>query len=636
MIPRPTGEFSLIEVDGMRELIHSMTDAHRDLREATGELHAGMASAGMSTARLHDVDRIADWVDSCLPDLRRRLSLASELARHVPDGTPVRIDEEDLLTTDAAEERGHELARILEADGTDQEKLARLGDEIVPHLNDPDVMESFFTGLGIEKTQLLPAMIEQSRHPQGRRLLALFSQGLATAISVPYPSSDLLAIRQAFSDEPKHPEQAWTRMALLQDGRFPPVWLADAVRTNALDEFVGDADFPDQNGHAKLRLSGSRFALAFSALRHNPAAARRALDNPEYTVKDYVQRVYRTSSLDMCQPDISRAFGLALEAAAQADTAREDRDAAAETFTFHFITESTEHHEVPSTMLESLERIGAAYVLELAAGSFADSGSEGAGVEPSLTTPNDFPVESGVEPAFFLTPIVTLRFIGSFQRSSATAIEHVGPFSEAIGAQFERLLDDAIVADLADGGIRTPAVMRLLGGLNKLDFLARREYAVDFEAEQEQFRSKVAMVFGGLLSLPSFGHFMHLLWGAAQNVTNHALGNWAESDGKLSEQLAEQHEKAERILWFFLVERLLDHGVGADALSTAPESLLDGAKLRPIGEILADGELRREFYDWVNENDALDDAADEANEAWSIGVQSASGAVAGISTTNEG
>ena len=634
MIPRPTGEFSMIEVDGMRDLIRCMARAHRELLEATGELHTGMASAGLSTTRLIHVDRIADWIDSCLPDLRRRLSLASGLTRHGPDGSPVRIDEEDLLTTDAAEQRGRDLAHILDAEGTDREKLARLGDELVPHLNDPDVMQTFFATLGIEKTQLLPAMIEHSRNPKSRRLLALFSQGLATAVSVPHPSSEFLAVRRVFAAAPEHTEQAWARMALLQDGKFPSTWLADAVRVAALDEFVGSSDFPDQSGHAKLRLSGSRFALAFSALRRNPQAAQRALDNQDYTLENYVQRVYRTSSLNMCDPDISRAFGLALEAAAQTDSTRDDRDDTAEEFALDLIVESTQHREVPSTMLESLERVAAAYVPELAAGSFADAGSEAAGIGPSMTMPNDFPVESGLRPAFFLTSLVTLRFIGSFQRSSTTAIDPVGPFGEALGAQFERLLDDAIEADLADSGTRTPAVMQLLGGLNTLVYRARREYAADIEAEEEEFRSRVSTIFGGFLSLPSFGRFMHFLWGAVQNVTGHALGEWAEADREPTEQLTMQHETAERILWFYLVDRLVDHGVGTDALSTAPDRLIDGSTLRPIDEILADSELRREFYDWVNRNEVLDEAADAAQNGWVLGVQRASAATSELSTAS--
>lgn len=613
-------------VDGMRELVAAMSTAREELTVAVDPFRTAMRSAGGSTARLAQVDRIADWVDAHLPELQRRLNLAIGLAAGSPADVHVRINEEGLMRTpEKAAEHGRELARtLLDSHSVTPEMLIELRSELTPHVRDPDVMAGLFSALGPDMTEALPRLVIESGAANGREYIALFSRGLGTALSAPYHATGLAPIRHAFTNEADHPGQAWDRLALLQDGDFPPNWLANAARVNALDGLMRGEFEPHvrQVGVAQLRLSGSIDALAFSALRHNPTAARLALDNPTSSITAHVDRIFALDDQLISHPDVAAAFGTAVEAASEVGTAPDDRSVPTGRFTFEFITAAAAHELVPPTMRDSLERIAASYVREFAVGSFADSGSEAVGVEASLThAPHDFPPDLDLDAAFFLVPHVVETFIGSFLDGGHT--ESASTFTDAMGREFERQLDGAIVSDQRDGGSRTADVMRLFGGLGHLYYLARRDYAGDLDAQQEQQRSWVSKIFGGALSLPPIRGIGHFLWAAAQGIANHLGSEWTDAAGH-EERVVAGRRSAETILWFLVAARMVDHGIGADALPGAPEGLLaaDGT-LRLIGEIFADGELRRDFYEWVNETPELNDAVDAAHEGWKVGAKRA-------------
>ncbi len=611
--------YSSVTVAGMRDLVTSMTNACDQLSATIEPLRAGMSSAGVPTERTRDVDEIADWIESRLPELQRRHSLAVGLSADSPDHLPTRIAEKRVRHNPrTAADHGRSLARILEDGTPTPDTMTTLRSKLAPHIDDPDVMAGFFSELGPGMVELLPRAIVTSEVDDGRGYLRLFSRSLGTALSAPYHHDDLGPVRQMFTGEPENAAQGWDRLALLQDGRFPSTWLARATRANALDEFAGSAMYRDKQRGAELHLSGSTVALAFTALRRDPSAARQALNEYPNSVDNFVGTIYRLDEQNRSHPDVPAAFGAALRAAAEAGERHGDHSRAAERFTADLVTSSAARDHVPPTLRRSLEEIAASYIHEFVASGFSDGGSEAAGGQPPSTPPHDFPQGTGIDPAFYLMPGVARAFIHGFQRSDA---DLAGPFTEAMGTQFDALLDGAIVADQADGGSRAPDLMRLFGGLNSLVYLAHRDHAANFDAQQRNARSWVAKVFSGVLSLPPLSGVGHYLWSAVQGMADDAKSDWVDDAGGREHDVMSDHEETETILWYLVAERFVEHGIGADALLDAPEGLLnaDGG-LRPMGEIFPDAELRRDFYEWVNDTSELNNATDEARDQWKIGA----------------
>ncbi|WP_166350930.1 hypothetical protein [Phytoactinopolyspora limicola] len=610
-------DVSSVSVEGLTDLVSAMNRGHRALSTDLDQLRSKMRNWDVTMTTLDDIGRIGEWVDDQVPGLERRRNMAAGLTGDQPTSTMVDFDEPLRFNSpEEAEQYGRELAEMLENGTIDAGTFDELFQELEPYVNDPDVMAGFYLELGPEVTEMLPEMLYSSGVDGGARYLELFSIGLGTALNTTNHTSstsdyysELSSFRQHFTQPTDNPAMAWSRLALLQHGDFPPRWLADVVRNSVLDHFEGeDWDHTDYRGSMfpKLGLSEDTLALAFSALGNNPSAARIALDEKAgITLEEYTNRVYGLAGSIGTGDDIAAAFGQALAAGSGALDDPPDKGYHASNFAFQVIVALGQHEDTPWGMREPMGQIAAAYAEEFLAGAYAHDAMFR---ESSMDMPENFTLPPGMDPTFFLSPEDVYRFLHGFAHDDA----HSAAFDAAVQELYETLPMQALEADLAAtaAGNTDPeyfeVTLRMFGTLAGLQYETQRKVRGDkFDAEKE-FRDNFA--FGGsavLTLLPvSPKGILDLGWKVTQVATAGGLNGWADSGTDPRDELEELNYQAGVLHRYMIAEMMID--AGYPYTEDIPPNLLDenGNLLPPevIAEDLSSGGLAQEFINWTDSN----------------------------------
>ncbi|NED99107.1 hypothetical protein [Phytoactinopolyspora halotolerans] len=637
--------YSSVSVEGLEDLVSKMQTAMMTIDSFTGQLgyssikndmdDLGVTSEAMRTLRL-----IQDWIhDDELPSLRRRLNLARGLQQKSPNATMLTLDEAlvDAMSSEEAEQRGRELAEAFNELGGVNEGFGDLMEDFEELAYDPDAMAGFYAELGPELAAMFAGTLGYPGNNAGddsQRYLELMSIGLGTALMDETRPGDWYDMNEFFQ-ETDNPVAAWGRLALLQYGDFSDsqFFVQMTVERTALDAFTQDdwADpysnisaqnlYPHEH-HMNVDLPANIAEMAFLTLGKHPEASRQALSGYEdFPLSSFVDRVYEAADYPHDRYELADAFGLAIESGvgAEGDPPRTEHTEEEAAFAFEFINASAGHDEVPYQIKDSLGRIGASYVHEMVAGSYVDDGELPGDRNSSMTdAPNDFPEGVGLEPSFYLSPEITYQFLGSFQDELYLS----EPYDNAMGLLLSEQLDAAIQADQAGegDGNRTQQVMELFGGASQLHYLARREYAADFDAQEEQRRAGVAQFYSSgmaIIPVPGAGHYLY--WGF-QVVANDKLSDWVSGGPGMEDQVVSENANAEAMRWYMTVQAMIENGVGEDAVPNAPAGLFEDGELKPMDEIFADEQLRQDFYDWVNENPELNGPSDDAQSGWNDGA----------------
>jgi hypothetical protein len=631
--------FSSISVAGLQDLVARMQNSLSAVNDFTGHtigrsVRADMDELEVSSSGFEALDRVQDWIDDeALPELRRRLNLARALENQQPGAPTVQLDEAlvERMSTSTAETRGRTLATQLEELGGINEGFDEIMAEVEELAGDPDAMSAFYAELGPEAAAKFAAALglpDSGAGENAQHYLQVMSQGLATALLDTDPP-DGLAQMYEFHRPTDDPMVAWGRLALLQYGNFTASrpFVEGTVNGTALDAFSAD-DWADPANISAQSLTGSEVtviglpsdiaALAFQTLTHDPELATTVLTGQDISAKELTHRVYAAAGDPAQRGELANSFGLAIEAGtgSTGDPPNTEHTPEQAALAFEFITGSADHDEVPPTIKDTTARIAAAYVDEMLAGAHIDGGELYGDRGSSMTAaPNDFPQGTGLDPSFFLSPRAVHRFLGGFQDT----IESSMPFDEAMGRYMDEQLGAAIRADPAHGGgERYTQLQTLFGSLGALHYEARREFAEDFDA-QEQARQQAmsTAISDGLGLVPGLPH---LTWWAVQKGINLGLGAW-QPQGKEDAVAAEQRQAAD-MRWYANVQQLIENGVlTPEQLAAAPASLVENGRMRSIEEIFADPDTRQAAYDWVNSVEALDVPADAGEHAWDAGWQ---------------
>ncbi|MBB5790708.1 hypothetical protein [Jiangella mangrovi] len=634
--------FSSVSVTGLEDLVAKLQIAHREIDDFLGQtaersVRADMRTLGLSSTGFQDLEVVQEWVGTALQESQRRLGLARAMQSQQQPGAPMVQVDEDLMVLDPAlaERQGRDLAiQFKDAGGVDGD-ISGLMEDFAEIAHDPDAMAGFYAELGPEMAARLAAamgMPEAGVGENAQQYLELLSVGLGTALMDETPPDGLSELTAGFGQATDDPQVAWGRLALLQYGDFSgsQPFVEQTVNGTALDAFSAE-DWADPSnisaqslgdGDTAVGLTGDIAALAFGTLSRYPTLATKVLTEQDISAKEMTHRVYAAAGDPAQRADLADTFGLAIEAGtgSQGDPPNTEHTPEQAALAFEFITGSADHEEIPPTIKGTTARVAAAYVDEMLAGSYIDGGEMMGDRGSSMTdVPQDFPQGTGLSPDFYLSPRAVYRFLGGFQDQ----LEYSAPFDEAMGVYMDQQLGGAIRADPANGGgERYQSLLSLFGSLGALHYEARREFAEDFDA-QEQARKQALSTYvsDGLGLIPGMPH---LTWWAVQKGINLGLGAWqADSDSEEAKIQAEQRQ-ANDLRWYASVQQLVDNGVlTPEQVKEAPSSLLENGRLRPIEDIFADDATRKDFYEWVNGVPALNGPADAGNESWNSGYQGA-------------
>lgn len=630
--------YSSVSVTGLEDLVAKLQIARREIDDFLGmsaerSVRADMRALDLASTGFQDLEVVHEWVESGLEESQRRLGLARALQSQQPGAPMVQVDE-TLMQLDPAlaERQGRDLAiQFKDAGGVDGDLSALMEDfEAIAH--DPDAMAGFYAELGPEMAARLAAamgMPESGVGENAQHYLELLSVGLGAAMMDETPPDDLSAMNE-FGQPTDDPQVAWGRLALLQYGDFSgsQAFVEQTVNGTALDAFAAE-DWADPgnisaqslaDGDTAVGLTGDIGALAFGTLARYPTLATKVLTEQDISAKEMTHRVYAAAGDPAQRADLADTFGLAIEAGtgSQGDPPNTEHTPEQAALAFEFITGSADHDEIPPAIKDTTARVAAAYVDEMLAGSYIDSGEMMGDRGSSMDqTPQDFPQGTGLDPSFYLSPRAVYRFLGGFQDQ----LEYSAPFDEAMGRYMDEQLGGAIQADPAHGGgERYQSLLSLFGSLGALHYEARREFAEDFDAQEEARRQALSTyVSDGLGLIPGMPH---LTWWAVQKGINLGLGAWQASDDSEEAQVAAENRQTQDLRWYASVQQLVENGaLTEEQLKEAPASLLENGQLRPIEEIFADDATRQEFYDWVNGVPALNVPADAGQDAWDSGWQ---------------
>ena len=611
--------YSSIEPDVMADMISSLSTAANTLQD-TGGLKADCDYWGVG-APFVQITAIGAWVEAELPMLRRRLSLAQALETQAGTNAFVRIVEPPAMTAEEAAQLGRELAARLAAyNRTDQagaELLHEIAQELQRYENDPDVMSAFFGQLGPQYTQTIPQLMSASGSDTGAQDLEIYSRALGVAMNDVDPPADFTQVTSAFTNPGDNggtvPVASWGRLAMVQHGDFPPEWLTQVVRINALDAFAEDPNRDFRGGSVfatqATGLPEDVLALAFSALRNNPEAARSALQTmgePDHRIPmtELVDRVYDYASAVGTGDSVADAFGLAIESGAGVHDERAgDHSTAASRFAFDFIVASADHPDPPWMLKDSLSAVATSYTHELAVGSSLVTRESSAFGYSGERIP-------GLNPSFTLSAEDVYGFVHGF----ADDDQFTAPFDAAMGEVYMNALiaagrvDERAIANGEQDPENFEKVSELFGGLAGLEYEAKEQVRGDMDEADERMAGILKdIVIFPLNFVPADEWIVtgvrlgadgaKFLWELAQYGADKGLGSALEVDPADTRVGQIENEEHVRVLshHYAVAQALLDAGY---PVTPMPESVGSNGQLKPFDEIDPAA-----FQTWIRSND---------------------------------
>ncbi|XVQ89179.1 DUF6571 family protein [Microbispora siamensis] len=644
-------DFSGIDPGRMNEFINSLARGHDVIRQETDAIRRILTSVNVSTAGLNPVGEVLAWLETELPQLRRRQAaiLASE---KVPGWLPglasglVPLDEGAMLTASEAQRQGKALAeRFADTTASDygfpigktnDDALARLVAELNAHRHDADFAAAFFAALGAKGALGLAEKLRAGMdNPE--KAIDTVSRAFGTAVreggdvpgfaevryelvtgKAPPATGAWLRPLPASSAGPHLPadvgfaelrdgqaavsEHGERRLGdLLRTGEFPAEWLAAVVSMHALGK--------------KSTVSGTDLGGFLNALGNNPKAARTALST---AAKEYGSLPKALSALNsrvevrassFVQPDEQKkeesradAFGRMLAAASGAYDEKDGAHSAeASMLAFQLM------RELPKLDIQAPTRVHLAEI----AGSYATEITEGANLgDANRTQPSAFgPVKTiipGLTPAFRLSPKDTYAFVKTF----ADSPEHIKPFEEGMGNLTNRLVNAAARKDRGSGNIdNLERAMQALGYVSGMQFTAERKSQAALDAEDQQriknelFLAGLALGVGGI-EIPNAGQ---ILWLGISTFTPMGLEPMLTPDKTRVGALEERDRSASLARESWLATTLMSNGFKAEVPPTDPRfshpsiTGSDG-KLLPFNEIAKNKEALQNFDNWLIAN----------------------------------
>ena len=604
------GDYSSITFDGMTSLVSDVKSAGTTLQDTTKSLQTQASACSVASPAFNQLITIGDWAEQQVDGLQRRLTLA--LAMQDQTGSQLSgwtIYEPLSMTTAEAEAKGRDLAQqIKNYNRTDEggaDNLHDVATQLGAYANDPDVLSAFYAEMG-DQTIQLGTLLEADNGENKDQDMAAFSRAFAGAMKDPDPPQEFTDLAASFTqpidgDSGANKYAEWERLAFLQEGDFPAAWLAQVVRANGLQEFSDDGYDTDWRGGGispSLGLSESNVALMFNALRNNPDAARQAFSGLD--LQNMTQNVYGavealgTGSVD------ADAYALAVQSASGTnDESMGSHSYGASQFTMEFIQASGSVEDVPDEMKTALGEIAASYAPELLTGA---ESFDAASRESSATRPDDFSDIPGIDPAFYLSPEDTYRFLHGF----ASDDTYSAPFDQAVNG----LYDDALVAAAAEKKANPDSSqwtvnLRRFGQLAGLEYTAQRDVRGDMDEADQRMRDLVGTVLGyGLGKVPTpQGLAAQYGWKLTSYVIGKGISAWTKGDPEQTRValLDDQELQASFLVNYQLAHTLLESGY--PGMDRVPPELMDGDQLKSPGDIAADADLIDAYQKWTDGTD---------------------------------
>jgi hypothetical protein len=608
------GDYSAIDVEQLGSMISSLSSAAELLQSKASSLSSQAAFWGIGSSQFREIGEIGRWAEDEGPGLRRRLNLAKAIdARSASIGTVYLT--EPVLSEAKAEQRGEELAqRLLEHNRTDEEGAELMHDvasELGAYSDDPDVLSAFYAELGPQYTQMIPSLMPASGSGTAAEDLEAYSRALGVATLDTDPSSGFTEVKDSFTAVPDDDEDlptgtAWSRLAMVQYGDYPPDWLRDVVRANALDSFAEDPDRDFRGATtAEMQAYGlpeDTVGMAFHALRDQSDVAREVLTTmgePDHdlTIEELTDRVYGYAGSRGTGDDVADAFGLAIESGVGVhDEEAGQHSQAAASLAEDFIIASSDHEDPPWMLKDSLSKVATSYSHELVSSS---------NMMPGYSV--DVP---GLTPAFTVSPEQTYGLLHGFAGDD----QFTDPFDAALGQLYKDTLTAAARADQEDIAAgqqdleRFEHASRLFGGLAGLEHEAKTQVRGDMDERDEQFAS----IFKDIVTFPLgfvpgdqyieqglrlSADGAKVVWNVAQYGMGKGLDSALETDEE--DTRVGQLEEAEHAMvlshQYVVAQSLLDAGYPSTPL---PEGVGSDGRLHDFDDIDPHA-----FQEWIRAND---------------------------------
>ncbi|MGW4421525.1 hypothetical protein [Streptosporangium sp. NPDC004631] len=503
-MPSGTGplspDFTGIDPDLMRGFITALEHGRDVIGEQSERIRRLLAAAEVSAVGLRPLKEIEGWIDSTLPDLRKRnetIQIGDKSAPWMPGAGLVTYDEKKFLSPAEARKRGTELGERLLATEPDgffttgdmSKEYTQVFKELTANRNDADYTAAFFAALGLEETLKLPARLREDLrfgaptapaapiNPE-EDVLRIVSQAFGTAVTagahVPGFAKVKDAVRQSGSKAGM----------LLCAGRFPTDWLTDMAK--------------QELAHPKHIGPGILYALG-----NNPAAARKtiaALAGP-YTKDQAKLRTLLKGLYDyaggkyLSGGDRKDAFGRMLAAASGAYDEK-DGGHSPESAAFAFTVMTTfDDLRLFQEIRPHLAEIAGAYATEITEGANIGDANM---TEPSALKPSTSAF--GTRSAFTLSPKDTYRFLRTFADSAAS----LAPFDEGMGRFSQKLIADASAATRRTGDTKhLDQVFTALGNVRGFELAAVEKVQGNLDMIDEQRDKTVTFIRDSGIGLAS-------------------------------------------------------------------------------------------------------------------------------------
>ncbi|MFC4590350.1 DUF6571 family protein [Sphaerisporangium corydalis] len=498
----------------MDGFITEMEHARGVISEHTAAIRQTFATEGVPATSLDPIAEIEHWIDTHLPDLRRRTKLAHETT-NLPNWSPtgpgalIPYQEQPLLPATEARRQGTDLAtkyKELKSNSwyspSRDEDFREIVNTLAAHVNDPEYTAAFFAALGTKGTRELPIVLRKNLAPGDGALaparpdddvLRTVGLALATAVSAGSGIPGFSQVKDGLRKTAPEPEQVATSL-LLSAGKFPTEWLAQVAVANG------------------LRNPRKVTPGVLNALANNPAAARLALnsvtDNDPVKLKKYLQALtHHTSALGAWPAEVN-AFGRMLAAASGAYDERDGKHSReAATFAFTVIT-ALGGMEVGEPARINMAEIAGAYATEIMEG--ANLGDTNHLLDSAFSdVTSRIP---GLDPQFRLSPKDTYRFLKTFTDST----NHQVPFQAGMEILTTRLIGEAAPVAIKSSKLTVlDDTFAALGNVRGLQLAAQEVQGQKQDNADEAFDKVTSFLIGtgiGFTGLVPPFETMPLVW----------------------------------------------------------------------------------------------------------------------------